>query len=117
MHGIRWTVKRVLAGIAALLVMLLLLALLGIVVMLLWNWLVPGLFHGPTLGYWQALGLLVLSRLLFGGLRGHGHWRQRWWRERWEQMTPDERERLRERFAQRCRRNGGSTPNAAAPGA
>jgi O-antigen/teichoic acid export membrane protein len=71
-------------------------------VMLLWNYVVPPLFHGPLIGYWQALALLVLSRILFGGLRGwrsgHGHWRRHAWRERWESLTPEERARLRERF-------------------
>ena len=48
------------------------LALLSFAVMLLWNSLVPELFRGPPLQYWQALGLLLLSRILFGGLRGRG---------------------------------------------
>jgi len=46
------------------------------VVMWLWNWLVPELFNGPVLGYWQTLGLLVLSKILFSGIGGkssHGH--------------------------------------------
>jgi hypothetical protein len=81
-------------------------AVFGWVVMSLWNWLVPPLFHGPAVEYWQALGLLVLSRILFGSLRGrggwHGHWRSRMWRERWANMTPEERERLREQFRGRC---------------
>ena len=46
------------------------LALGGLVVMLLWNWLVPELFAGHAVTYWQALGLLALSRILFGGLGG-----------------------------------------------
>jgi hypothetical protein len=85
------------------------LALVGLVVMLLWNALVPQLFHGPVLGYWEAVGLLLLSRLLFGGLRGRGwrgHWRHRW-HERWEQMTPEERAQLRERVISRCGHGGG----------
>ncbi len=42
------------------------------VTMLLWNWLIPTLFSGPVITYWQAMGLLVLSKLLFsGGSRGH----------------------------------------------
>ena len=40
------------------------------VVMWLWNWLVPELFNGPVLGYWQTLGLLVLSKILFSGIGG-----------------------------------------------
>lgn len=69
------------------------------VVMHLWNALLPGLFAGVSpIGYWQALGVLVLSRILFGGLRGgcHGHWRER--RARWESLTPEERQQLKGRF-------------------
>ena len=40
------------------------------VVMLLWNALIPGLFNGPVLGYWQTLGLLILSKILFSGVGG-----------------------------------------------
>lgn len=69
------------------------------IVMFLWNWLAPTLFHLPTITIVQALGLLVLSRILFGSFGGgHGgsrhHWRRRM-RERWEKMTPEERERFR----------------------
>ena len=42
------------------------------VVMWLWNWLVPELFNGPVIGYWQTLGLLLLSKILFSGI-GKGH--------------------------------------------
>ena len=42
------------------------------VVMLLWNWLVPELFNGPDIGYWQTLGLLVLSKIIFSGIGGGG---------------------------------------------
>ena len=118
MHGARWAVSRVAKGIAILTVVLLVMALLGAAVMFLWNALVPVLFHGPRVQYWQAVGLLILSRLLFGGLRGgHGHWRQRRWRERWEQLTPEERERLRERFMGRCGHRGESAePTPSPPG-
>lgn len=95
---------------------ILVLALLGAVVMLLWNALVPALFRGPVLQYGQAVGLLLLSRLLFGGLRGrgwHGYGRARAWRERWERMTPQERARLAERCAGGCGHGGEGT--AAAP--
>lgn len=74
------------------------------VVMALWNSLLPDLFSGVSpIGYWQALGLLVLSRILFGGLRGgcHGHWRER--RAQWNGMTTEEREQLKGRFASRWR--------------
>jgi hypothetical protein len=40
------------------------------VVMWLWNWLVPELFNGPVLTYWQTLGLFILSKILFSGIGG-----------------------------------------------
>ncbi len=73
-------------------------ALFGFAVMALWNWLMPALFGWKVIGYWQALGLAILCRILFGG-RGwtgrHRHWRHRMM-ERWERMTPEERERFRQ---------------------
>jgi hypothetical protein len=76
-------------------------ALFGFVVMALWNWLMPALFGLKAIGYWQALGLVVLCRILFGGCRGMGsrdaRWRHRM-KERLERMTPEERERFRHGF-------------------
>jgi len=46
---------------------------LGLVVMLLWNWLMPALFGLPEVSYWQAVGLFVLCHLLFKGHHGGGH--------------------------------------------
>lgn len=113
----RWALK----GMRIVMAVIAFVAVLGLIVMLLWNSLVPALFHGPALQYWQALGLLILSRSLFGGLRGrggwHGHWRQRMWRERWESMTPEERERMREHFQLRCGRgpDSATAPPPTAP--
>ncbi len=60
---------------------------LGFAVMWLWNWLVPELFHLPAIGYWQAVGLLVLSHLLFKGhTAGIGH-RGRRDRRRWDRFA------------------------------
>jgi hypothetical protein len=77
----------------------------GFVVMSLWNWLMPALFGLRTIHFWQALGLLILSKILFGGFRGRGgpgmHWRRRMM-ERWEQMTPEEREKFRQGMGGRC---------------
>ena len=79
----------VVAGIAA----------LGWVVMALWNRLIPALIvGGKEIGYVQALGLLLLSKILFGGFRhgchgGHGC-HGRWHRSRLENMTPEEREKF-----------------------
>lgn len=75
-------------------------ALLGWVVMALWNWLLPALFVGARqVDYWQALGILLLSKILFGGGHGHGRWKER--REGRESMTPEEREQLKGRFKSR----------------
>ena len=73
------------------------LVLFGYVTMLLWNALLPTLFHFPLITYWQAVGLLILTRLLFGfGHCGHGHHRP-WghdFRHKMENMTPEEREQF-----------------------
>lgn len=81
----------------------------GQIVMRLWNWLLPELFGWKAITFWQALGLLVLCRVLFGGLGrsggGSGRYRSRMGRrmaERWEKMTPEEREKWRESFRGRC---------------
>jgi hypothetical protein len=73
----------------------------GAIVLLLWNWLLPPLFGLPRLNFWQALGLLALCRILFGGFGFHGHGRRRRMRERWQSMTPEERERFRQRMRER----------------
>lgn len=73
----------------------------GEIVKLLWNWLLPPLFHWREITFWQALGLLVLCRILFGGhgMMGSGRSKMRHrMAERWERMTPEEREKLRERM-------------------
>ena len=77
---------------------LLFVALGGFLVQVLWNGLLPPLFGWHAVTFWQALGLLALCRILFGGLGGrggpHSHVRRRM-KERWEHMTPEERERFR----------------------
>ncbi|HEU0199167.1 MAG TPA: hypothetical protein VFR86_01915 [Burkholderiaceae bacterium] len=82
-------------------------AVFGAGVMLLWNWLMPELFGWPAIGFWQALGLLVLSKILLGGFRGRWgggmHWRARMM-ERWEQMTDEERAQFRAGMRRRCGR-------------
>jgi len=76
----------------------------GELVKLLWNWLVPPLFGWREVTFWQALGLLALCRILFGGFGLHGSGRsgvRRRMAERWEHMTPEERERFRQRMRER----------------
>ncbi len=78
-------------------------AALGGLTMVLWNALIPELFHGPTLTFWQAVGLLALSHLLLrGGTFRHGGWHHRRWKhglqERLAAMTPEEREKFLSRW-------------------
>ncbi len=71
-------------------------AVLGWLVMLLWNAVIPTVFAGSRpVDYLHALGLLILSRILFGGFHGRGGRRgQRW--EKWQAMTTEEREQFRQ---------------------
>jgi hypothetical protein len=99
--------RRKLAVIAplAILGMALFIALGGWIVELLWNWLLPPLFGWHAITFWQALGLLALCRILFGGLGfrgGPGSSVRRRMAERWEHMTPEERERFRQGLRARC---------------
>jgi hypothetical protein len=95
--------------------MLVFVLIVGIIVVLgfgqavlhLWNWLMPAAFGLHPITYWQALGLLGLSWLLFGGPRAWfgGHHRPYWQHRmgaRWQAMTPEERERFREGMRARC---------------
>jgi hypothetical protein len=77
------------------------LAMLGFVVKGLWNWLTPALFGWKLIGYWQAVGLIILSKILLGGFHRSGGWggyRPRRVMERWKQMTPEERDKFRQRL-------------------
>ena len=81
-------------------------AALGWIVMMLWNAVIPTVFAGGrSIDYLHALGLLILSRILFGGFRGHGGWHGRRQWARWQAMTPEEREQFH-RGGQSGRRPG-----------
>ena len=73
-------------------------------VMLLWNWLVPSIFGGPVISFFQAAGLLILSKILFGGWGGWRH-KKHYWREKMRRkvagMTPEEREHFKARFKEK----------------
>jgi hypothetical protein len=88
----------------------------GFVVMGLWNALMPVLFGLHVITFWQALGLIILSRLFFGGFRGRpghgGPWRRRMI-EGWEQMTPEQRAQFREGLRRGGRGGNLDTPPAA----
>lgn len=97
------------------LIALALLLAFGGIVMLLWNAILPDLLGIQFITYWQAVGLLLLCRILFGnfgkGRPGAGtppQWKGRsQWREKWMNMTPEERERMKEEWRERCRRRKG----------
>ena len=97
----------------------------GLIVMWLWNWLAPELFGLRLVTFWQAVGLLALCRVLFGGFGLNGGGRRgshrnfdkrvhqrvdERLRERWEQMTPEDQERFREGW-----RGRGTTPLDSTP--
>lgn len=77
----------------------------GGIVMVLWNTLMPELFHLPIISFWQALGLLILTKILFSGFRGGGpssRWKDRM-KQKWMNMTPEEREKFKQEWGRRCR--------------
>lgn len=39
--------------------------ILGLPLQLLWNWLMPTIFNLPTITFWQAMGLNIMSSILF----------------------------------------------------
>ena len=88
----------------------------------LWNWLMPDLFHLPTIGLAQTLGLLMLSRILFGGFRDGrpGGWarKRREWQQRMasrmENLSPDAREKFRQQMQNRCGLGWSSRPEKTA---
>ena len=88
----------------------------------LWNWLMPDLFRLPTIGLAQTLGLLMLSRILFGGFRGGrpGGWahKRREWQQRMagrmENLSPDAREKFRQQMQNRCGLGWSSRPEKTA---
>ena len=84
----------------------------GFVTMALWNWLMPALFGLRTITFWQALGLVILSKIFFGSFHSHGDRRTDWrhrMQKRWEKMTPEEREKFRQGM-----QSGWCPPEAAA---
>lgn len=99
--------KRVVRVLGIALVGVAAIAAFGGVVLQLWNWLMPAVFGMHAITFWQALGLLALSWILFGGrgrFRGPGysrHWRHRM-AERLEKMPPEQREQFRESLKRRC---------------
>jgi hypothetical protein len=90
-------------GIAAIL------ALVSYVVMQLWNHLLPEILHVETITYWQAMGIFILSKILFGfggkgGPGGGAPWmrRKQMMEERFRNMSPEERANFKAQWKDRC---------------
>ena len=88
------------------------------VVMLLWNAVLPAVIGVHTVTYWQAMCILVLSKIIFGGFKGmhdHGHQyhrhrhMERDLREKWMQMDPQEREKMRSELKNEWKQRFGHT--------
>src|SRR5438552_999414 len=79
------------------------------IVMNIWNAVLPAVLGVKVITFWQALGILVLSKILFGGFGGWRHkgdhirhrWQQRM-RDKWEKMTPEEKQKFQEQWKNRC---------------
>jgi hypothetical protein len=87
-------------------------ALFSYVVMSLWNSILPAVIHVGTITFWQAVGILLLSKILFGGLPGGWGRRQHWkgrMAEKWQNMTPEQREKFQQQWKERCG-HWGKTP-------
>lgn len=84
-------------------------ALVGWILMLLWNWLMPDLFGIAEINYWQALGLLLLSKIIFGGIwhhkkcchHKHGYWKHKF-KHKWHSMSEEEKRKWEEKFGSHC---------------
>lgn len=78
----------------------------GGIVMLLWNNILAQVTSIHTITFWQALGILVLSKILFGGFRGAWGGRRYYWKQKmmnkWNNMTPEEREKFKQEWQKRC---------------
>lgn len=83
-------------------------AAFGGIVMGLWNAILPEVLGVKAISFVQALGILLLSKILFGGFSGGRRWsgrRQEWkskMKEKWETMTPEEREKFKSEWKHRC---------------
>ncbi len=98
-------------------------ALLAYVVMLLWNGVLAQVVAVSTISFYQAIGLLVLSKILFGGFpsgknhcnhcSGGGHWKNEL-KEKWHTMSPEERDQMKQEWRNRCRTWGRSSQSTSA---
>jgi Ca2+/H+ antiporter, TMEM165/GDT1 family len=88
--------------------------LFSYIVMRLWNGILPDVLGVRMISFWQAMGILVLSKILFSGFGGFAHKKEQFknrFRQRmlnkWENMTPEEKEKFKNEWKNRCRGWGG----------
>lgn len=107
----KWFLRCVLVGILFAL-------LFGFLTMALWNWLIPSLFNGPVISFLEALGLLLLAKILFSGWAGRRqcggggstHWKKHYY-EKLATLSPEDRERFKSRMREKwC--SAGKPPDA-----
>jgi hypothetical protein len=83
--------------------------IMGAVVMLLWNAVLPPLLNINQINYWQAIGLLVLCKILFGSFGPRRHYgeppfRRTYWKDKWANMSDEEKTKFKEEWKKRCER-------------
>jgi len=107
-------VKKIIKGVIIAMIFLIVVAAVVYGTQWLWNSLIPELFGGPVIGYWQTLGLLVLTRILLfpWSKGGGGRWHRGagYWGARWKSMTPEQRDRLKARMQEKWCRPAESRP-------
>ncbi len=85
-------------------------ALVGTVVMLLWNSILPKITGFKAITFWEALGIFLLFRILFGSIRhGFGLGKKRGshrkkWKEKWKHMTEEDKENFKQKWQEHCNR-------------
>ena len=83
------------------------------IVMLLWNGVLTPVLHLSVITIWQAAGILLLSKILFGGFKGRRPMAGMWWKRRmmmkWKGMSPEERDAFKAKMESRCNRFGRDT--------
>ena len=88
-----------------LLIIPIIIGVLAIIVMALWNALLPELFGVGTISFWQALGLLILCKILFGGFGCGGRkkfGRGPHFRRKWRNMSDEDKRKFKEEWKRRC---------------
>ena len=82
---------------------------LGAIVMLLWNAILPPLLNINHINYWQAVGLVVLCKILFSSFRpgrssGRPPFGRTYWKDKWATMSEDDKAKFKEEWKKRCER-------------